>query len=181
MTDLNKHNPYPDAFTIRCPGCGGPAEFRFAFTLVGKNEKSPFEGRMWPTAETTEWGGWRVIQHDPKLYSWKPPPRGYQRSDEGIYACDRCIGRFKHTLDWPHDAYYRFEVREGLLWAWTLSHAEALADYIESMDRKPERHKHFLFLRHIPAVFLQHGSRERIARCIRKEIGRAAALDKSGV
>lgn len=171
MTDINKYNPYPDICIIRCPVCGGPAEFRFAFTLLGERQYSEFQTKMWPWAETARWGGWYVIQHDPALYRWKPPPQGYERNNDGIRMCAVCVGRAKHRLDWPTDAFYRFELREGLLWAWTFDHASALADFIESKERDPGQHGYFLFLRHIPKEFLDRRCRDRVVREIRKKIG----------
>ena len=91
MTDINKFNPYPDIFNIKCPKCEGKAEFRFKFLLTKEDHSVP----MWPSASTIKWGNWTVIEHDPKLYKWKEPSGGYKATDEGIYNCTKCVGRFK--------------------------------------------------------------------------------------
>jgi hypothetical protein len=168
VTDPNKYNPPPASFTIACPTCAGPAEFRFPFELV--TAKRPSQLEPWPSAEDASWGGWRVIQHDPSLYRWKQPPQGYTQTNDGIRRCPRCVGRFKHVLDWPADAYYRFDLREALLWAWTRQQAVALADFIESKERRPEATGSYLFLHHVPKAFLAHGARERIVRKIRSRL-----------
>ena len=173
MTDLNKYNPYPDSFVMRCPKCAGPAEFRFAFTLVSPGGPKP--PRRWPTTEETTWGGWTVVQHDPVLYPWKPPAKGgYIRSDHGIRACTACGGRFPHKLSWPKDAYFKCDVRGQTLWAWSIDHARVLRDFIASVDRDPTKHKkYFLFLRHIPEHFIRAKNREivlkRLTAMIEKE------------
>jgi hypothetical protein len=109
------------SFTIRCPICMGTAEFRFAILSLSDRRLSSFMAEMWPSAQVVRWGGWHVVQHDPNLYAWKPPPYGFRRSGDGIRMCVTCVGRFKHKLNWPADAYYRFEFSEGLLWAWSAS------------------------------------------------------------
>jgi hypothetical protein len=176
VTDFNKYNPYPDRFTITCPLCAGPAEFRFAFRLLSETQIKRARAEMWPTSEITRWGGWHVVQHDPGLYRWKPPPQGYQRSDDGIRMCTRCVGRFRHKLEWPSDAYYRFGLKEGLLWAWTLPHARALADFIESKERAFTR-GYSQFLRYIPAVFLDRRARARVVRVIRKRLSELPSVE----
>jgi hypothetical protein len=163
MTDLNKHNPYPESFFIRCPKCEGPSEFRFAFTLIGSARQKP--PRDWPSAAIAKWGDWKVIQHDPALYPWKPPSGGYTRTDDGIRACPKCGGRFRHRLSWPRDAYFKCEVRGETLWAWTLDHARVLRDFIASSGRNPAKHDHFfLFLHHIPEHFLRAKNRDLVLK-----------------
>ena len=85
---------------------------------------------------------------------------------EGICQC-LCSGRFRHTLNWPSDAWYRFEVREGVLWAWTRDHALALLKYVQSKKRVPEKGgRYYLFLHHIPGHFLKKSHREATAKAI---------------
>lgn len=168
VTDFNKYNPYPSIFDIRCPKCAGKAEFRFAFALLSQKEYDRMKPKLWPCAETTSWGNWIVVQHEPAMFRWKPPARGYRRSDHGIRSCSSCIGRFKHHLHWPRDAYYRFDLREGLLWAWSESHVHSLIDFIESKDRDPAKHGNYLFLRHIPKEFLDGRRRHRVVRDLKK-------------
>lgn len=188
MTDPNKFNPYPDIATIRCPSCGEVAEFRRGISLVGHREWPWWAPRLWPCARATdwdgkerwapgdappEWRGWIVLEHDPALFRWKKPPRGYKGTDEGVIACSRCVGRRAHVLRWPDDAYYRFDLPQGQLWAWDRAGAEALVDFIASAERDPGAHRgHFLFLRHVPKAFLGAKDREMIVRRIRRELAR---------
>lgn len=181
MTDFNKFNPYPDILTIKCPSCSGPAEFRFPFSLLHMRDITSLRFKLWPTSEITRWGGWYVVQHDPELFRWKPP-RYYEncRSTQGIRWCNHCVGRAKHTLVWPSDAFFAFELREGVLWAWTEEHAKVLADYIGSKDRKPENYAgYYLFLHHIPSVYLDHRARKRVSTLIRKRINELSRMSNS--
>ncbi len=183
MTDLNKFNPYPDEATIRCPRCGQRATFRHAFSLVQRRDWTWWESRLWPSSRMGDWSGrnrWRsgqppptwkgeiIIEHDPELFEWRPPSDGHRRSDDGIVRCERCIGRIAHRLLWPEDAWYRFEVRRGLLWAWSRPHAVAMRDFIASHERKPGAHGYgfILFLSHIPGKFLQAKERDAIVATI---------------
>lgn len=188
MTDFNKHNPYPDIATIRCPRCESRAEFRKAFSLIGTRSWAWWASRLWPSSRATnwdaqkrwvagdpppDWRGWIVIEHDPGLFQWKQPSGGYRRgSDEGIVMCSHCVGRRKHILRWPSDAYYRFDLPQGLLWAWNREGAEALVEFIASTKRDPAAHGHYLFLRHIPSVFLAAKRRESIIKLLRRELAK---------
>lgn len=187
MTDPNKYNPYPYIATIRCPTCDGPAEFRKAFALISKRHWDWWKARLWPCARITHWDGvehwtpqdapvdatwrsWVIIEQDPRLFAWKKPARAFSADDNGIVACPACIARRAHTLSWPTEAFYRFELRQGVLWAWSRSTAEAALAFIESKERDATAHGHFLFLRHIPKVFLKAKDRDAIAKRMRRSL-----------
>ncbi|MDP9143494.1 MAG: hypothetical protein M3N43_02155 [Actinomycetota bacterium] len=186
MTDPNKYNPRPDIAVVLCGACGGRAEFRSAFTLTDKRHWSYWPPRLWPTSRVTDWQGsqewtptqglppwqgWLIIEHDPALYRWKHPSGGYRKSDEGILACSNCVSRRRHLLDWPSDAYYRFELRQGLLWAWNRDQVDALLEFIISSNRNARAHGgHFLFLHHIPGEFLQAQARSEIVHRLRRRL-----------
>lgn len=175
MTDFNKYNPYPYLATIRGPRCRHAAEFRKAFALINEKSWSWWTMRLWPSARATDWEGkerwvpgdppptwrgWIVIEQDPALYCWKKPPQSYKTSDAGIVSCARCVGRRAHTLTWPADAYYQFQLPQGLLWAWSRDGVTALIAFLESAERDPSAHgDHCFFLRHIPKAFL--GAKDR--------------------
>ena len=191
VTDFNKYNPYPYIATIRCPSCDGRAEFRKAFALVQQRHWSYWEPRLWACGRATSWDrdeqwapgdpapawrGWIIIEQDPALFRWKQPPSGYHDDDRGVVSCARCVGRRRHTLRWPADAHYRFELPEGVLWAWSREGAEALIAYIDSTDRRPGEHGRgqYLFLRHIPTVFLRAKNRARVVRRLRRTLDELA-------
>ena len=181
MTDLNRYNPYPYEAVVRCDRCGGRAVFRHAFALISQKQWGYWEPRLWPCARATDWEGqarWSpgdpppswpgyvVIEQDAELHRWTKPAAGYRADDRGVIQCDGCVGRRTHVLRWPADAFYRFELRQGLLWAWSRAGAQALIDLVASEERDPAAHgvDHFLFLRHVPTVFLGAKDREEIVK-----------------
>ena len=187
MTDFNRYNPYPTIATIRCPRCGNAAEFRKAFAVIDKKHWLWWSTRLWPSASATNWEGearwqpgdpeptwpgWIILEHDPTLHRWVKPSRGYETSDVGIIACMHCVGRRTHTLAWPTDAYFQFELPQGLLWAWNREGVGALIDFIASSARSPLMHgpNHALFLRHIPKCFLGAKDRRSIVRLLRRSL-----------
>ena len=179
MTDPNKYNPRPHIVAIVCPRCAGEAEYRSAFWFTSKGtsdwakqRQAWFASHRWPWATEAVWGNHFVIANDPSLFPWIPPGRrGYCEDAHGICLCGQC-GRFKHTLVWPHDAWYQFPVREGLLWAWHREQAVALLAYVEAKLRVPEsRAGHYLFLHHVPARFLKGTRRAKTAKLIRRKLG----------
>jgi len=175
MTDANKYNPYPHEAVVRCPRCDGRALFRHAFALLSRRQWNHWESRLWPCARAIDWegrahwapgdpppswSGWIVVQQDPTQHRWKKPPDGHRRTDEGIVQCSECVGRFAHTLRWPDDAWYRFELRRGVLWAWSRDYVLALIEYLESDRRDASAHGGYgLFLHHVPSKFL--GAKDR--------------------
>lgn len=86
MTDLNKYNPYPEAFTITCPVCAAPAEFRFAFRLVSDRQWANAKAEMWPTAETTKWGAGMSFSMTQLFTAGSSPPKAIGEMTTA-YAC----------------------------------------------------------------------------------------------
>jgi len=167
MTDPNKFNPYPNEFTIKCPKCNNPAEFRFPFILYSENSECEARKSKWECSEVCRWGNWHVLQIDPNLFKWKDPSGGYSRSNFGIVRCDVCAVRIKHVLEWPQDAYFVIHHKDDCLWAWTMKHMQVLSSFIMSTERKPEKYAGFyLFLRHIPKTFLYVKNREQVVKKI---------------
>lgn len=186
MTDPNKFNPWPDEVTVRCARCTGRAAFRCAFSLVDASGWQAWQPRLWPGARATdwqrvhqwqpgdpppEWRGWIVIEHDAALHRWKQPPEGHARSDLGIILCAGCVERRRHELRWPQDAWYRFELRQGVLWAWDRRHADALVGYLASAQRDPAAHGPFhSFLLHVPSRFLAAAERDEVVHRLRRQL-----------
>ena len=111
--------------------------------------------------------------HDPALFRWTPPQGGYRGTDDGIVMCAACGGRRTHRLRWPQDAYWRFELPQGELWAWDRASALALIDFIDAKERHPSTFGvHWLFLRHIPSKFLGAKVRDVVVRRLQREFER---------
>lgn len=190
LTDWYKFNPWPEEAVVRCDRCRSAATFRVSFSLTQFSDRSwqEWKGRLWPSARVTSWDrkeswspgepdpswrGWIVIEHDPGIHRWVQPSEGHRQSDTGIVFCAQCSARREHRLRWPEDAWYRFELRQGLLWAWSRAHVDALIDYIASTDRDAGAHHPFGgFLRHVPSEFLAVTDRDEIVKRLRREVER---------
>ena len=171
MTDCNKYNPYPDTFSIRCPNCRKEATFSFPFIFLwgnADNTQRQIQEHALPGCKLDKWGGWTILVNFPDLFPWEPPASGGRRRDDmGACVCGYCGTRALHRLNWPQDAYFACDVRGHTLWAWTRGHAQALKSYIESGDRKTYP-GYYLFLRHIPKVFLLAKNRETVSKKIQR-------------
>ena len=49
--------------------------------------------------------------------------------------CSACVARYRHTLDWPADAYFKTDSSVGLIWSYNRDHARLLREYIASTAR----------------------------------------------
>ncbi|HYJ79628.1 MAG TPA: hypothetical protein VEW03_08520 [Longimicrobiaceae bacterium] len=174
---------------IRCPRCGGRAEFDEPFQfLTAKNVKTT------GTAETGtlhRWGGWYVREKYPTLFPWRPPrsgqralwrgasarcdPGGYRLLHHGVVRCAGCHGVPTHRLAWPDDAYFRWSLRGRTLWAWDAEHARVLLHYVESTLRDSGRYGggYRRSLEKLPAVFLAARNRAPVGSRIRRTLAAA--------
>lgn len=169
---------------IRCPKCGKRAQFHEPFEFVSRPED--LRGR-----DFHKWGGWMVIELFPSVYKWQPPKTssqylrggggtggGYPVLEKGVFQCPACHGNGKHTLDWPHDAYWVWDIRGANLWAWSVDHARRILDYIGQTNRfRPASYD----LRHIPKEFLTAKVRALVVKRIHASfaaIGENPGLEK---
>lgn len=168
---------WPVSFNVRCHACGGRATFDepFAF-LSGSKKDAVLEG-----LPTHRWGGWLVVEKYPTLLSWKAPhgshqvivfsrctpPNGeYVYHHTGVVRCEDCFWSGVRKLNWPDDAYYRWDIRGEVLWAWSAEHARALLDYISSKNREAGDGPYARNLHHLPKEFLDAKIRDRIVKKI---------------
>ena len=162
---------------ISCPSCAGkaaflePFEFHAADFDIG-NETRPYH----------RWGGWYVVELFPNQISWKAPTgssqylrgggadngSGYPLMHYGVVRCDGCHSSQTKKLDWPGDAYWKWEIRGELLWAWDRKQAEAIRDYIAS-KRRPSRFGPAL--RYVPSHFLSAKSRDAALKAMNATLG----------
>ena len=159
---------------ISCPSCSSRALFHEPFEFVGSNRD--LVGRPYH-----EWGGWKVIELFPSVYKWQPPKTssqylrgggdnglgGYPLLHRGLYQCDHCHNNQKHTLDWPRDAFWSWDIRGNQLWAWDANHAQRILDYIQPLSRIQCVSYD---LRYIPKEFLTAKVRELVVRRITKSL-----------
>ena len=148
-----------DPIDITCPTCGELARFEEPFEFVSGT--APNED----SRPVHQWGGWFVIERFPSMVSWRPPSGtssqylrwgggegpGYPLLTNGVVQCSSCHANKKHTLAWPDDAYWQWEIRGQVLWAWDKSHAERILNFVTATTRPARRAPD---LRYIPTHFL---------------------------
>jgi hypothetical protein len=95
-----------------------------------------------------------VIEKYPSVIGWTPP-RGteqalsfpvaapdsghYPLRRRGVVKCSYCALVKAHELSWPADAYFRWEIRGVILWAWSAEHARVLLEFISGRERDPSQ------------------------------------------
>ena len=67
----------------------------------------------------------------------------------------------KHKLTWPDDAFWQWEIKGELLWAWNRQHAQVIFEYINE-SIKPPRYSYYL--RYVPSHFLSSKVRELVVK-----------------
>ncbi|WP_040557198.1 hypothetical protein [Reinekea blandensis] len=192
MTGTYDWNPMPHQVEINCPSCGSPCVFEFAEVVKIKQKKDvPFFeqsdifdysvftdscGHKWHGAvyfANLHGGSTKAITNLPDGYS----PESWSHSrylvrnhglDLGAFSCNHCLTRKPYILQWPQDAYYSFNYKGAVLWAFHRESAIDLRDYIASYERKPEEFKWSSFLLHVPTIFKKQNAREPIVRQINK-------------
>lgn len=161
---------------IKCPNCGGLATFEEPFEFLSKKKLRPDESRP-----SHQWGGWVVIERFPSQLMWEAPSRsgqylrgggdtgtgGYPLLTNGLIQCQNCHANSKHKLDWPNDAYWQWEIRGELLWAWDKNHAQIILNFVRETVR-PSRH--FYSVRYLPSHFLSAKVRELVVQKMERSI-----------
>jgi len=159
---------------IKCPTCGELAKFEEPFEFLTKNEINDDN-----TISSHTWGGWIVVERFPSQINWKPPSGssqflrggggngqgGYPLLTNGLVQCSNCHSNTKHRLDWPNDAYWQWEIRGEILWAWDKVHTESILDYVKETNR-PSRFAYSL--RYIPSHFLSAKVRDLVVQKIER-------------
>lgn len=159
---------------IHCPSCSKLASFEEPFEFLSADQASKDKSAH-------RWGGWAVIERFPSQITWKPPAGsdqflrgggeasngGYPLLTNGLVQCTHCHINKKHRLNWPMDAYWQWEVRGELLWAWDRRHAHSILEYIRKTTR-PTRSSPGL--KYIPSNFLTAKVRDIVVRKIEAKI-----------
>ncbi len=168
---------------IACPGCGGKAAFLEPFEFHGRafDEKSE-------TRPYHRWGGWYVVELFPNRISWKAPTgscqflrgggddarSGYPLMHYGVVQCDDCHTNRTKVLNWPDDAFWQWEIRGELLWAWDRKQAETIREYIASRHR-PGRFNPAV--RYVPSHFLSAKNRDAALKAMDATLNRGSRSD----
>jgi hypothetical protein len=189
MTGIYEWNPMPHIVDIRCPACGGHAEFEFAETVRIKLKKDVeffkksklFEYRF---LRDSCGSGWHAAVYYPRVHGFSTDvlddlPAGYSPADwnhsrylcprhlrcsHGAVDCFECKLRQKHVLSWPDEAFYQIVFRRKVLWAFHRESAVEIRDFIASADREAAAFRWRLLLRHLPKEFLAAKARDGIVK-----------------
>lgn len=155
-------NGIPGPLNVRCPRCGGKAEYDLPFDLyVAAKGQPPDEVRI-----LHRWGGWLVAEKYPSVKRWSGATEGISESD-GVIKCGECHFVGEHRLRWPLDAYYQWEIRGNTLWAFNAEHARVLVEFLGGKERDVTRFPQYArSLMEVPGVFLSSKLRDDIARAI---------------
>ncbi len=161
---------------IKCPDCEQLAKFEEPFEFLSKNGIRPDD-----TKPTHQWGGWIVLERFPSQINWKAPSGssqylrrggdtykgGYPLLTNGLVQCSHCHSNRKHNLNWPADAYWQWEVRGQLLWAWDLNHAQIILKFVKETTRPSRRSPS---LKYIPSHFLSAKVRDLVVQKIERSV-----------
>ena len=187
----------PNPLDVRCPRCTARAEFEEAFEFF-TTEPAGAAGDARPVHR---WGDWYVRERFPSLCPWRAPRGGRANSivsgplggisddslhrrgsfvlhERGVVRCPECHVVAPHRLDWPKDAYFRWEIRGVTLWATDAEHARVLLHYVESARRDPYKYDTYAkSLERLPAPAIAARNRALVARRIRESLREAALSD----
>ncbi|HVG00907.1 MAG TPA: hypothetical protein VND68_13795 [Chloroflexia bacterium] len=134
MKKISYMGDIPGPFNVRCPRCGGKAEYDLPFDLYTATKGEP-PGEERPLHR---WGGWLVAEKYPSVKPWDDAADGISESD-GVVKCSACHLVKEHRLRWPQDAFYQWEIRGNTLWAFNVEHAYVLKDFLGGKERDVTR------------------------------------------
>jgi hypothetical protein len=161
---------------IKCPDCKNLALFEEPFEFQSSKDTPANE-----TQSSYRWGGWTVVERFPSLIKWKAPSGssqylrhggntssgGYPLLNNGLVLCPACHSNRKHKLSWPHDAYWQWEIRGEILWAWDKNHAEEILTFVKKVSRPSQRPSR---LWHLPSHFLSAKMRDLVVQKIERSV-----------
>ena len=126
MTYIYDWFSFPQYFSVSCPKCGAEARANELPNLKNVNNQ--------------------VVRYKPEVVS-------------GAFKCEvsclKCGYQSDSTnIHWADDAYWRFDVRGKVLWAWSKEHALTIRDYLASTDRREDEFGIYrISLLHLPKHF----------------------------
>jgi len=118
------------------------------------------------------------------LLPWTGPDDYYRHvsatravAERGITQCSCCHEARVHDMHWPEDAFWRWEIRGRVLWAFSREHAQVLREFISRSHRKPADFgvEFAGFLANLPAEFLHAQVRDEIVKRIEKSLATSVA------
>jgi len=85
-------------------------------------------------------------------------------------SCINCGYKGIKNLSWPEDAFWKFDVKGKILWAWSKEHSQEILEYLNSSKRDEFQYKNTAALLHIPKHFKLAKNRSLAVKKIRNEL-----------
>lgn len=143
MTYIYEWFSFPDTFSVICPNCekeSNCSEICISKTYNGRKQ-------FYKSGKNSEKKGEFLVKIN----------------------CIHCGYTNEKQVSWPKDAYWTFDIKGEILWAWSKEHSEVILEYIVSKDREQlGRHGSSLF--HIPKHFKLAKNRDTVVRKIEKRL-----------
>ena len=143
MTHIYEWFHFPKVFSVICPNCDK-------------------ESNCSEVCMTTNYNGIKM-----KINSGKFS----EKNGEFVAKlnCTHCGFNKEHQIIWPKDAYWKFNIKGEVLWAWSIDHSKGILEYIISKDRE-QSSKYGSSFYHIPKHFKLAKNRDAVVKKIRKAI-----------
>lgn len=143
MTHIYEWFSFPKNFSVKCPNC--EKESNCSESKMGKN-----------------YNGIKTQINSEKISDIK-----------GEFLaklnCLHCGYNKEQQIKWPRDAYWTFDIKGEILWAWSKEHSEAILEHINSKERE-QSSKYGSSFYHIPKHFKLAKNRDAVVRKIKKVI-----------
>ena len=146
MTYIYQYFQFPAEFSVECPRCKSESR---------GNDVSTIKKR---------WGskGSEYIS------------RTSLGAEKGTFVCNisclNCGFKNKRLISWPENAYWKFNIKGQVLWAWSRDHAREIALFLKSKERKPFKFRFIASLHHIPKHFKLAKNRDIVIRQIERKL-----------
>ena len=101
-------------------------------------------------------------------------PEGIPEKFECRISCTNCGYQNETAISWPSEAYWTFEIKGKILWAWSVEHAKVILEYIRSGNRQEFQFQsgYAASLYHLPEYFKLAKNREATIKAIENGINK---------
>lgn len=141
MTYIYEWFSFSEIFSVICPKCNGESD---CSDLVIEKKS----------------GGYRTYINSGKI----------SKNFQAKVHCKKCGYVKEKLINWERDAYWKFEIKGNVLWAWNIEHAQAILEFIALKDRKQLTSKYALSFLHIPEFFKLAKNREHVIKKIKRAL-----------
>jgi len=154
--------------SVHCRKCGELATLDTPFEFYRAREGLPES----ETRPAHRWNGWLVVEKHPLIAKWVAPEDG-QSYDRplGVVLCSSCYAKYAYEVSWPADAYFQWDIRGHILWAYNREHARVLLEFIGSKERDEMRYPRYRdSLRKLPSELISAKVRDDVIKAIKRTL-----------